>query len=130
MVDVNDLLFWGSITIFLNDEEELEGYSLIRVDGNYIPVSLSSEDLSFIHLSDNIIGKLKEGNVLYMLAGTIYLGCFGREGAYAENEIFVSLADAESLTVSGLIQNLEYRLEHQVCKKRKLDKIGEFYKEM
>ena len=129
MIDINDLLYWGSVTISMNEEGQLVGNAMIELEKGYIPLELSSDNLSFLEFQPVIMQKLKEGNQLYMVAGNIYLGRPLNEGPYGENKTFVTEADAESLTILGLIKNLEYQVENNLGKKKKLVKFGELYRE-
>lgn len=128
MVELNDLLYWGSIAISLDKEDNLVGSALVELDKGYIPISLSSDDLSVIELQEGVMAKLREGNVLYMIGRNIYLGKPQTRGAYGDEKIFVSEVDVESLTFLGMLQNLEYRIGRNLGKKKTLIKIGEFYR--
>ena len=128
MVDIQDLLYWGSVMITLNKKGNLVGSALVELENGYFPLTLSDEDLSFIKLEKGIMGKLQKGNVLYMVAGNVYLGKPYLDGPYGEEKKFISEVDAEALTLSGMLQNLEYRIGRNLGKKKTLIKIGEFYK--
>ena len=128
MVDIQDLLYWGSVTISLNEEGNLVGIALIELENGYIPLPLSSEELRFIELQEGIMNKLRDGNMLYMIGGNVYLGKPQISGPYGEEKNFISEVDVESLNLTGALQNLEYKYENHLGKKKTLVKIGEFYK--
>ena len=50
MVDIQDLLYWGSVTISLDKDGNLVGSALVELENGYFPLTLSDEDLnSFSH---------------------------------------------------------------------------------
>ncbi len=124
MVEIEDLLFWGAVFVSLDNEGELIGRALIQLDNGNISFDLFSDDLCFICLQKGIMHKLHDGNVLYMINGNSYLGMV----LDGEDEKFISEFDSESLTLSGMLQNLEYKVGRGLGKRKKLLKRGNFYR--
>ena len=124
MVEIEDLLFWGAVFVSLDNEGELIGRVFIQFDNGNISFNLSSDDLYFIDIQKGIMSKLYEGNVLYMINGNSYLGMV----LDGEDEKFISEFDSESLTLSGMLQSLEYKVERSLGKRKKLLKRGNFYR--
>ena len=122
MVDLRDLLYFGSVMISLNEDGELIGRAMIELENGYIPLTLSSIDLNFIELEEDIKVKLQEGYILYMIAGQIYLG-------KPLNDVDKSVVwenDIEFLSTFHSFQNLEYQQEINIGKKRTKVRIGNF----
>ena len=124
MVEIEDLLFWGAVFVSLDNEGELIGRVFIQFDNGNISFNLSSDDLYFIDIQKGIMSKLYEGNVLYMINGNSYLGMV----LDGEDEKFISEFDSESLTLSGMLQSLEYKVERSLGKRKKLLQRGNFYR--
>ena len=124
MVEIEDLLFWGAVFVSLDNEGELIGRVFIQFDNGNISFNLSSDDLYFIDIQKGMMSKLYEGNVLYMINGNSYLGMV----LDGEDEKFISEFDSESLTLSGMLQSLEYKVERSLGKRKKLLKRGNFYR--
>ena len=129
MLNIDDLLYLGSVTIYLDKDNKLKGTALLELEKGYIPILLSSEELSNIELKKNIINKLKEGNKIYIINGKMYLGRPSTKGPYGEEKIFVTEADVELLSFFGMLEELEYKISRQNGKRKELVKIGEYYKE-
>ena len=127
MVEVNDLLYQGCIVIFMSSDKKIHGSVMIEVGNNYIPLSLTEDDLSIIRMNSGLMKRLENGNVIYMSSGSAYLGNFCNEGPYGEEKIFISEVDVSSLDYVTLLKNLEYKVNNNLGKRKRLVKIGEFY---
>ena len=127
MVEVNDLLYQGCIVIFMSSDKKIHGSVMIEVGNNYIPLSLTEDDLSIIRMNSELMKRLENGNVIYMSSGSAYLGNFCNEGPYGEEKIFISEVDVSSLDYVTLLKNLEYKVNNNLGKRKRLVKIGEFY---
>lgn len=128
MVEVNDLLYQGCIVIFMSSDKKIHGSVMIEVGNNYIPLSLTEDDLSIIRMNSGLMKRLENGNVIYMSSGSAYLGNFCNEGPYGEEKIFISEVDVSSLDYVTLLKNLEYKVNNNLGKRKRLIKVGEFYK--
>ena len=128
MVDIQKLLYMGSVTIFMNKDGKLIGNALIQLEDGYVPIKISENDLSFIYSQVHVMNKLKDGYVLYMVGGAIYLGLPKKVNAYGEDEIFLSSFDSQCIYFCGLVENLEYKTKNDDKNEKMLVKIGEFYK--
>ena len=129
MVNLDDLLYNGSIMIYMDKEGNIVGTALMRNKNGYIPFVLSSEKLEFIYMYKNIINKLKNGNKIYSIDGKMYIGYQEYRGCYAEEKVFVSFADANSLSFISLLEVINNKLSKNSVKRLELLKIGEFYVE-
>lgn len=78
-------------------------------------------------MNSGLMKRLENGNVIYMSSGSAYLGNFCNEGPYGEEKIFISEVDASSLDYVTLLKNLEYKVNNNLGKRKRLVKIGEFY---
>ncbi len=130
MLNIHDLLYLGSVTIYLDKDNNLKGTALVELEKGYIPIPLSNKELNNIEINENIINKLKEGNKIYIINGTMYLGRQSLKGPYGEEKTFVSEADVESLSFLGMLEELEYKLSRREGKYKELVKIGEYYREI
>lgn len=130
MLNIHDLLYLGSVTIYLDKDNNLRGTALVELENGYIPISLSDKELNNIEISENIINKLKEGNKIYIINGTMYLGHKVIKGPYGEEKTFVSEANVESLSLFGMLEELEYKLSRREGKYKELVKIGEYYRKI
>ena len=112
----------------MSSDKRLHGSVLVDIGNNYIPLSLTDEDLSVIKNNSGLMDKLERGNVIYMCSGSAYLGNFCNEGPYGEEKTFISEVDACSLDYVSILKNLEYKVNNNLGKSKKLVKIGDFYK--
>ena len=128
MVNLDNLLYDGSIMIYMDKEGNVVGTALIRDKNGYIPFVLSSEELRFVYEYKNIVSKLKNGNRIYSIDGNMYIGYPESREPYAEEKLFVSFADANSLSLVEMLINIENKLSKNNVKRLELLKIGEFYK--
>ena len=131
MVNLDNLLFGGSITIFMNDEKEIVGNALYRMrsDG-VVPIDISSEKLEFINNYKGIISSLRNGNKLYCANGRMYIGYNEYRGPYAEEDIFISFSDVGSMSFVEMVNQIENKLSRNDVRRLKLTRIGDFYTQM
>ncbi len=129
MVNLNDLLCNGSITIELDENGNLVGNALIKLKDGYLPIPISSKNLSFITLKENVMNKLKSGNKIYIVDGNVYLGYPVISGAYGEERKFVTEAECRSLNFFGMLEELECTISRGKKKTKELVKLGEYYRE-
>ena len=127
MVEINDIFYKGSITLYLNVDEEVVGYAIIDTDRGYSSIELSN-DITNIYLNKNILAKLSYGNKVYIFGGKAYLGRNSTEGPYCEEDIFLSFYDAQALSYDELLVNLDNNIKNNISRTKKLVKIGEYYK--
>ena len=127
MVDIDDLLFKGSIIIRSDKDNNIVGISLIKLDRGCCPIELSNNDLAFIHKYKLIMNKLNNGNKIYIYNGNMYLGYNEFVGPYAEEEIFNSFYDSSSLYFYSMLNILEYKLVNNKVKKKILVRVGDYY---
>ena len=50
MVEVQDLLYWGSIMISIDKEGNLVGHSLVELENGYLPIALSDDFATHKHI--------------------------------------------------------------------------------
>ena len=127
MVEVNDLLYQGSIVIFMTSDKMIHGSVLVDIGNNYITLSLTDDDLSIVKMEKGIVEKLREGYVVYICSGNAYLGSFYNDSSCEEEKIFISDVDVSSIDYVSIMKNLEYKINNNLVRRKKLVKIGEFY---
>ena len=127
MVDLQDIMYWGSVTIRLDNNGNLVGTALVKLNDGSFPIELTREDLLFVESYSNIMNSLRNGNVIYITAGSIYLGRPVARGAYGEEKLFISEVDDESLIFIELFKNLDYKVSHHLGRKKELVKLGDYY---
>ena len=125
MVDIQELLYVGSVTISMNEDGKLIGSTLIEMENGYFPLSLKDEQLKFLKLHNGIMSKLRAGNCLYIIDGHFYMGKSVNVGPYGEDSFFLSDNDVED---SNFFE-LEKQINEGIVKKKRLVKTGEFYRE-
>ncbi len=128
MVNLDNLLFNGSIMIYMDKEGNVVGTALLKKRRGYVPVTIDSFHLGFIRNFKKVINRLENGDKLYCYKGEMFIGSYERRGPYGEDDVFVSIANTNGFSIIDMLFNLENKLSNNNVKSLELVRIGEFYK--
>ena len=117
------------VPIFISYNNGLKGSILIESKDGIIPIELTSEDLDFITKYPNIMGKLMNGESLYLKGSKGYIGKKEYIGPYGEEEVFSSEYSSENIGINELMIGLEDSIQSGDIKRMQLSKLGNHYNE-
>lgn len=129
-MDIDALLYYGSVSIYNDKDKGIVGYTLFKNDdGYYVPTPLSDKLLKRVLLLKNIKNKLEAGNKIYMIDDNAYLGKSNNEGSYCENDIFFADYTSKEFSYLALLSSLDENVKNNNIVHKKLIKIDGYYRE-